>query len=669
MSPREKQQAVNTQLRLSRTPPASRCSWWLSALSGTIGLGLVLGFEEPPVSDEHIRLLLAFSLGTFALSRLLMFVPLAGSAKRFKRWWPDFLLLAAAGTWWALDHTREPLILKLGAGYCLLTAGAACVSNGLRFLIHGGAIGRPSHAGTRLLLAAIGACILGGAILSLPVCWGNKDAHPAEWDSAYPAYKLAVHTLDCTFTAVAALTGTALTRQDIGAEFDRPGQIAILVLMQIGGLAALVIGTCAGWRLRNLVGWEGIDDDTSPRGMRRLVIFAVTIALVLEIIGAALLISPGAGTDGDASAWSWERLFPAAFYAVSAFCNAGLTLTPDSLIPHGGAHAVYAAILPLMILGGLGGPVLYDLARRGTRYRGLGIGYLSRHTVYTLLAAGGLLTVGTLTIRFIENSTAYQLRFPREDTPGRLMLPTTAPVTATRHSPETTQRAEAQRLASMPPAQQWLASAFLATSTGGGGMWTVRIDEASLSPATRTVMMLGMLIGGGVGGTAGGLRIAMLLLLLSALVSPGRTLRAGELSPRQIGRQQGMILAAAIAVTLCGLAALCALVLIYRETGSPLVCLFEAVSATCNVGLSTGLTQQLSVHGRVAVMLAMLLGRVLPLALLMRCLWLPLPPSPQADRVSLRAREQQVPEAAAPPAAADNRPSDLDAPIPLEPER
>jgi len=221
----------------------------------------------------------------------------------------------------------------------------------------------------------------------------------------------------------------------------------------------------------------------------------------------------------------------------------------------------------------------------------------------------------------------------------------------------------------MPPAQQWLASAFLATSTGGGGMWTVRIDEASLSPATRTVMMLGMLIGGGVGGTAGGLRIAMLLLLLSALVSPGRTLRAGELSPRQIGRQQGMILAAAIAVTLCGLAALCALVLIYRETGSPLVCLFEAVSATCNVGLSTGLTQQLSVHGRVAVMLAMLLGRVLPLALLMRCLWLPLPPSPQADRVSLRAREQQVPEAAAPPAAADNRPSDLDAPIPLEPER
>ncbi len=658
---------MSTQFGPTRTPLASRWCWWVSAASGAVGLGLVLGFEEPPVSAEHLRLVLAVSLGAFALSRVLMFLPPAGSASRLKRWWPDYLLLVAAGVWWGLDHTREPILLQLGAGYSLLTAGGAAVAGGLRFLVHGGVLGRPSGAGRRLLGSAIAVSILGGAVLSLPVCWGNKAAHPAVWDSAYPAYKLAVHTLDCTFTAVAALTGTALTRHDIATEFARPGQVVILLLMQIGGLAALVVGTCAGWRLRRLVGWGGIDDDTSPGGIRRLVVFTIAAAVVLEAVGAVLLMSLGAVGESDASAWSVDRLFAGLFYAVSAFCNAGLTLTADSLIPHRHAHAVYAAILPLMILGSLGGPVLYELTRRAVRHRGLGMDCLSRHTAYTLLAAGGLMAAGTLAVRFIENSTAYQLRFPREDTPGRLMLPATAPVTTTSHSPETTQRAEGERLATLPAVQQWSASAFLAVSAGSGGLWTVRIDEASLSPATRTVLTLGMLVGGGVGGTAGGLRIAVVLLLLGALVSPGRSLRVAEALPRQMGRQQGIILAAAIGVTQCGLAALCGVVLIYRETGSPLACLFEAVSATCNVGLSTGLTQQLSVQGRVAVMVAMLLGRVLPLALLMRCLWLPLPPSPQAGRVGLRIREPMGAPAAPlrSVGTADSREA-VDAPIPLE---
>jgi Trk-type K+ transport system membrane component len=60
------------------------------------------------------------------------------------------------------------------------------------------------------------------------------------------------------------------------------------------------------------------------------------------------------------------------------------------------------------------------------------------------------------------------------------------------------------------------------------------------------------------------------------------------------------------------------LILVYREAGTLEACTFEAVSACCNVGFSTGLTRSLSVEGRVAIILAMLLGRILPLALLAR---------------------------------------------------
>jgi hypothetical protein len=83
-------------------------------------------------------------------------------------------------------------------------------------------------------------------------------------------------------------------------------------------------------------------------------------------------------------------------------------------------------------------------------------------------------------------------------------------------------------------------------------------------------------------------------------------------------RSQVLVLVAAVVLALGLVVAVTALALVYRETGSPQACVFEAVSASCHVGFSTGLTGRLSLQGRVIVILAMLTGRLVPLVILMR---------------------------------------------------
>jgi len=274
----------------------------------------------------------------------------------------------------------------------------------------------------------------------------------------------------------------------------------------------------------------------------------------------------------------------------------------------------------------MGWPVLLELIRRLIRRRGLGLGSLSYHSELTLAGSVMLIVVVAGLLIGIESTPSWQLRNPREDTPGRLMLPNATTQTATMPlaTARVQERIRMQRLATMDWPSRVKAAALLSASARTTGIRTVRIDEASISPASRFVLMGAMLVGGGVGGTAGGLRLGIFLLLIGSLrfawVSSG--------APRDTtaNRQPVIIIAGGLITALVLLVGLTGFALAYRETGSPLACAFEATSACCNVGLSPGLTSQLSTQGRVVVMLAMLLGRVIPLAFLLRFLRVPLIP-------------------------------------------
>ena len=430
------------------------------------------------------------------------------------------------------------------------------------------------------------------------------------------------------------MTGTGLSIIEIGEEFSRSGQTVVLVLMQLGGLAILAMGSAAGWRLRRLMGWGCEDDNCSPRGPVWLIAFTLIAALILEAAGVWIMLPMWGDQARPPLSLANDQVFASVFHAVSAFCNVGLTLNGNGLIGKAGHYGVFAAILPLMILGSLGGPVLYDLFRRALYVRGLGLSYLSRHFWLSAIGTIVLTGLGAAMLVGIETSPRLQLRNPRPDTPGRLMVatvpstsgPTTAASTrsalptATESSPsQPSERALAERMGTQSSGRRWASALFQSAAARTGGMRVVRMDENSLSPASRVVLMCLMLAGGEVGGTAGGMRLLVLFLILGTLFSGGSAPTDAAAGRKAAARHQALTLAVGATFALLLIVGLTTLALTYREAGSPQACLFEAISACCNVGFSAGLTSpHLSPQGVVTLILAMLLARVIPLAILLR---------------------------------------------------
>ena len=638
------------QRALHAISPAAFWLWVISIIAGVVALGAGSGFHQPIVEEHHLKLALMVCATCFALSRLAILLPLAGAGRRLLCYLLDYLLIVGAVVWYSLDRSQLTFILQLTALYSVLIAVWKLGRAGSTALIDGLTEQGVGVAVRRFVIGAAVLTLSAGAILALPVCW--QGAHSFEIGAEN--YLIRQHVLDCVFTAAAALTGTGLSVLDIGYEFSRLGQFVILGLIQLGGLVVLVTGTAIGWRLRQVIGWGAMDDDLSRSGVRRLINFTLLTMFVFEAAGAAVLYRmwdpqqdanfaaaterPGLLVDlsevcpetdtalqkcplwrGDPAVEA--RLFDSVFHAVGAFCNSGLSLKRNGLIAYRDSWPVYGAILPLMLLGGLGGPVLYELVRRWTGRTGRGWHAMSRDTRITLLATVLLVVIGGSLIYGIESTRQYQGRYPREDA-KRIRLTDTQPTTLP--SSAYLERIRQQRLHSMDRANRWQASFYQAAAARSAATRTVRLDELSVSPASRLVLMAGSLIGGGIGGTAGGLRIIIFVLLVGAVCAHccNRTIPQEQEEPDAcaLGRRQVLNTAAGIAAAIIGVIGAATLVLVYREADSFEACLFEAVNATCNAGFSTGMTPMLSSEGKVALILAMWLGRIVPLAMLIRYL-------------------------------------------------
>lgn len=611
---------MSTHWMIRPTPQRMVWLWLASALVGVIGLSLSHGFTEPLVPASVFRIILAVAVGLFVLSRLVILVPVSALGTRLKRWWPDYLLILAGLIWWLLDRSKEPIILEIGAAYSILWGAFWAAIAGLVGLTRDPDGGPLRPFGAELLVAAMFLALVGGVILALPICWSG--GYPVNWDETWSGqsrYELAHHLLDTTFTAAAALTGCGISILDLGQEFNRTGQAIILALMQIGALVTVIAGACIGWRFRELLGWGAIDDDRSSAGLRRLVMFSVLFCLVVEAIGIAVLYGMWPSGSHVAADDTGGRLFYSAFHAVSAFCNVGLSLADNQMIDYREHYAVFAGLLPLMVLGSIGGPVMCELLRRLVRHRGLGMECLSLHAKLSLLALVLLLGLGTVGLKFVESTPEWQLHRTQSQTPGRLQRseqrPDTLPIN---HSGGNF--AASQRLSGLSGSQQWLAALYMSAAGRNGGLPIVRTDENSLAPASRVILNGLTVLGGEFGGTTGGLGLVTLWVLLGAVVFlPTRS--AGEaVMDKNYNPAVALRLAAGLLIAMMAMLAATSLVLFYREAGSPLSCATEAVNAVAGGGLSAGLTPHLSTQGQVTLILAMLLGKVIPLLILLRSL-------------------------------------------------
>jgi trk system potassium uptake protein TrkH len=276
-----------------------------------------------------------------------------------------------------------------------------------------------------------------------------------------------VALLDALFTATSAVTVTGLIVHDTGTFYTPLGQGVILALIQLGGLgtmaasASLVILAGRRLRLRTAAALqESMDLQTvgRVRGQLRTI---VLVTLVVEAIGALLLFA------------AWQRhaavphpLAAAVFHAVSAFCNAGFSSFSQGLLPFRDHAATNAIVGTLIVVGGLGFPLLHELAGRLLAWRrDKPTLAASLHTRLALWTTALLLGAGAAAVLLFE------------------ALGT---------------------LRALPWSTRILAAGFQSVTARTAGFNT--LDIAALAPVTLWVLILLMFVGGCPGSTAGGIK-------------------------------------------------------------------------------------------------------------------------------------------------------------------
>jgi trk system potassium uptake protein TrkH len=378
--------------------------------------------------------------------------------------------------------------------------------------------------------------------------------------------------LTALFTATSAVCVTGHIVVDTGSGYSRFGQTVIILLIQAGGFGILTLGTLMALATGRRLGFQerrNLQTQLNALqvgGVVRLLRNLLVVVLGIELSGALLLYGRFAQVEGPG-----PGVFFALFHSVSAFNNAGFALYADNLEGFVGDPLINLTMMTLIILGGLGFVVMVDLL---ARYRQSRRTPLNLHTKIVLTVSGVLIGVATVLYLVLEWNNPATL--------GPLAWP-----------------------------DKGLAALFQAVTPRTAGFNTLAVGRMNESSLIFTMLL--MFIGGNPGSTAGGIKTVTFFVLVGSAWSLSRG--RGELSlfnrrvTLDIVVRAGVI--ALISMMLAG-AALTALAITDAQKGMlPLA--FETFSALGTVGLSMGITAELSVPGQLIIIILMFLGRLGPL--------------------------------------------------------
>jgi trk system potassium uptake protein TrkH len=397
--------------------------------------------------------------------------------------------------------------------------------------------------------------------------------------------------MDALFTATSASCVTGLTVRDVGTEFTPLGQMILLALFQAGGLGimtfvAFIAVTSAGsLPVPQMLAFRQMVGARTPGTLRRQVWAIVVFTLIVEGMGAACLYALVPSAEDGLARLGWS-----VFHAVSAFCNAGFALQPDSLISwrdHPGAVLTFAT---LIVLGGLGFLVVTDL---------LGL-QMSRLPL----------------IRRVPWVRRYNQRVPVYHLPVQTRLSVRMTVLLIVIGAAGFWALEAGKaLAGEPLLTQFWIALFQSVAARTAGFNSIAVDQ--LQGGTLLLLIALMVVGACPVSTGGGVKTVTVAVLLLAL----RALLAGRERVELYGRTlpPRVLLAALAVVVLYVLTAGLGLFgVVLCDPHLPLRGeLFEVVSALSTVGLSTGLTAQLSAPSQLILCALMFIGRVGPISLVL----------------------------------------------------
>jgi trk system potassium uptake protein TrkH len=381
--------------------------------------------------------------------------------------------------------------------------------------------------------------------------------------------------VDCLFMTSSAISTTGLVVADIGKDYTLFGQLVMLIVVQIGGIGymcfvPLVLMGLFGGRL-TISTRMLLRESMARPGWLDMVKFTKVILVstaVIETIGAAVL------------AWYWSHTMPIGravyagiYHSINAFCTAGMGIWTDNMMSIGGVILPNVTLIILELIGGIGFFVLYDIAHTGKRVvrhqypRGL-----TTHSRLALAVTALMVGLGTLVIL----GTEWQV-------PG--MKVADRVVTA-------------------------LFQAVSAQTTTGFNS----VNIAAMTVPALFILIVLMFVGASPNSTGGGIKTTTLGVMAAGLWALLRGRQDVTMFRRRVAKTT---LDAASSLTLAAMLWCAAVVgiMLVIEPHDFLQVVFEVVSAFGNVGLSTGITTELSTISRVLLSATMFFGRLGPLAI------------------------------------------------------
>lgn len=400
--------------------------------------------------------------------------------------------------------------------------------------------------------------IIGAIILSLPI--SSRTGEPTNF-------------LDAIFTSTSAVCVTGLITLDTSTHWSVFGQTVIITLIEIGGLGFMSFGVLISLilgkkiTLRERLVMQEAMNTYSIQGLVKMVKYVLIFTMSVQFFGALLLSTQFVPEYGIC-----RGIFYSIFHSISAFCNAGFDLFGTSLVGYSSNSVVILVISALIIIGGLGFTVLLEI------YEFKGMKKLSLHSKLVLITTAILVFGGAILMLIFEYNNV--------DT-----------------------------IANMNIKDKLLNSFFASVTPRTAGFNSISTSGMTLASKFLTIIL--MFIGGSPGSTAGGLKTVTfgILVLTVICVIKGRedTEVFGRRFTKEIVYKSFTLLFIGVSLVIFS-----TMILSYTEVGVSFIdLLYETTSAFGTVGITLGLTPNLSSIGKVLIMLMMYFGRVGPLTVML----------------------------------------------------
>ncbi len=415
-----------------------------------------------------------------------------------------------------------------------------------------------SYAYKIIILFFISLVFIGTLLLSLPQVANNK-----------------ISFVDKLFTATSAVCVTGLTVVDIGRTFNFLGQLIMMLLIQIGGLGYMLMATIVMILLgrlsiiqKSIVSESlSISEFAKVSQIGLLIKKIVILTIIFELLGTVVLTIKFTLVD---KIGFFQSLWYGIFHSISAFCNAGFSLFPDSLERYK-SDVVINFIFPLLfIAGGLGFFVWINIFEHFKKKENLQL-----HTKAVLLTTVILILIPTLLIFLLNQKIFSENNFPLKT--------------------------------------QFLVSWFQAVTPRTAGFNTFPIRQ--LSGLTLILITILMFIGASPGGTGGGIKTTTAFVILVSIYNFLRGEHNVSVFKRRLAQE--IVVKSFVIFFVCFIWIIiisCSIYWINNMFYSPKFSyreiFFETVSAFGTVGLSLGITPYIDNFSKILLIITMLFGRI-----------------------------------------------------------